>query len=304
MKALNRFHLNGLRALEAVGRLGSLQAAARELGVSLGAVSQQVIKAERQLGHRLFDRTARGLAPTELGRAMLPVLGAGFRELERAVRLAAEQDDTTLIVSVAPVFASKWLVPRLAGFSRSNPDLRIRLDASVELVDLDRSDVDLAIRVGDGNWPGVERTFLVAQEVFPVCAPEIAANLRSPRDIVSVPILRDVNSTLRWNLWLDQFGIAESELTEGHGFTDASLCLDAAIAGQGMMLAWPTLAHDALAAGRLVAPFAERSPTGIGYWLLATAARARSGKVRRFREWIIAELARLDVGGGTPVRRE
>src|SRR5690554_2003205 len=168
MRELNRVHLNGLRAIEVVGRNGSLQKAAAELGVSVGAVSQQIIKAERQLGRALFERTPRGLVPTVFGNAVLPRLRAGFREIEAALAVLRADDETTLVISVAPVFASKWLVPRLARFSRLHPDIRVRLDASVELVDPDASDIDLAIRVGAGNWPGIRASFLMAQEVFPV----------------------------------------------------------------------------------------------------------------------------------------
>src|SRR3954451_6390470 len=116
MDNLHRVHLNGLRALEAVGRLGSLQRAADALGVSPGAVSQQIIKAERQLGAIVFDRTPQGLQPTPMGMALLTRLTAGFRELDAGVALASGEEDTALTVSVAPVFASKWLVPRLSRF--------------------------------------------------------------------------------------------------------------------------------------------------------------------------------------------
>jgi len=291
MRELNRIHLNGLRAVEAAGRLGSLQKAADELRVSVGAVSQQIIKAERQLGRALFDRTPRGLVPTGAGRAVLPRLHAGFGELDAALSLLRDGDGTVLVISVAPVFASKWLVPRLARFSRLHPEIRVRLDASVELVNPDASDIDIAVRVGAGKWPGVTASFLMPQEVFPVCAPDLAARLAEPRDLLSLPILRDVNSTLGWNIWLDQFGISEAELPQGHGFTDASLCLDAAMTGQGVMLAWQTLAHDALATGRLVAPFPERAATGLGYWLVTSATRPKPQKVRHFERWIAEEVA-------------
>ncbi|MGY6706867.1 MAG: LysR substrate-binding domain-containing protein [Rhizobiaceae bacterium] len=304
MQELNKVHLNGLRAVEAVGRNGSLQKAAAELGVSVGAVSQQIIKAERQLGRTLFERTPRGLVPTAFGVAVLPRLRAGFREIEAAVAVLRADDETTLVISVAPVLASKWLVPRLARFSRLHPEIRVRLDASVELVDPDASDIDLAIRVGAGNWPGVRASFLMAQEVFPVCAPELAARLRRPDDLLAAPILRDVNSTLGWQIWLDRFGIDEADLPEGHGFTDASLCLEAAIAGQGVMLAWQTLAHDAIAAGRLVAPFPERASTGLGYWLVTSAARPSPRKVQSFERWISQEAtlaeAQSPPGGPAP----
>jgi LysR family glycine cleavage system transcriptional activator len=292
MNELNRIHLNGLRALEAVGRLGSLQKAADELGVSVGAVSQQVLKSEAQLDRTVFDRSGRGLVPTEFGAAFLARLTTGFRALDDAVASSRSHADSILTVSVAPVFASKWLVPRLTAYSRLEPDIIVRIDASTMLIDPDTSDVDIAIRVGDGSWPGVRTDFLLPQEVFPVCVPELARTLQEPRDLLRAPIVRDANSTLSWNVWLSKFGMDESQLSDGHSFTDAALCLDACIAGQGVMLAWPTLAHYALSVGQVVAPFPERATTGLGYYLVTSATRRDSSKVARFRSWIKAEITR------------
>lgn len=290
MKELNRVHMNGLRAAEAVGRLGALQVAADELGVTPGAVSQHVARLEAALGRAVFTRTPRGLAPTDFGRAFLARLTSGFSELERALSSARHDRANVLTVSVAPVLASKWLVPRLARFAELHPGITVRLDASIGLVDLDASDVDVAIRVGAGDWPGVAKTFLLPQQIFPVCAPALADRLREPRDLTKVPIIRDANSTLHWSTWLEPFGIAEDELADGHSFTDAALCLDAAIAGQGVMLGWQTLAQYAIAAGQLVAPFPYRVDTRLGYWAVTSSIHAPARKVRDFIAWLEGEL--------------
>lgn len=291
MKMLNRIHLNGLRAVETAGRLGSLQRAAEELGVSVGAVSQQIIRAERMLGRTVFTRLPRGLAPTAFGRGFLERLHAGFRTLDDTVGSAFAGPADSLNISVAPVFASRWLVPRLSRFGRLHPDIRVRLEASVRLVDPDADDVDIAIRVGDGNWPGVRLDFLLAQEVFPVCAPALAQGLHHPRDLMRLPVVRDMNSNLSWQSWLDPFGLSEDDLMSGNSFTDASLALDAAIDGQGVMLAWHTLAAYQLKAGTLVAPFPERAVTGLGYWLVSSARRRDDARIAAFRRWIRQEMA-------------
>ena len=168
----------------------------------------------------------------------------------------------------------------------------MRLDASVAMVDIDASDVDLAIRVGDGKWPGVKAEFLLAQEIFPVCAPALAAKLKTPCDIYRATIIRDANTTLTWDMWLGPLGLDAGRLAERHSFTDASLALDAAIAGHGVLLAWPTLAADALRAGTLVAPFKERTATGIAYWLVTSATRREPKTVRDFKAWIRDEIRR------------
>lgn len=297
MKHLNQVHLNGLRAVEVAGRLGTLALAAEELGVSIGAVSQQILKTEQQLGRTLFARTPKGLVPTPFGMQVLAYLERGFRELSRGVALTQEPNQNLLTVSVAPVLAAKWLVPRLHSFQRAHPDLHVRIDSSIELVDLDHSDVDLAIRVGPGTWPNVKAELLLEQLVFPVCAPAIAASLKTPLDLVNLPIIHDRPSItrdifqVRWNTWLALHGMDESMLvTAGPSFSDSALCLDAAIGGQGVMLGWHTLAMDALADGRLVKPFAEEAKTPLGYYLVTSPARGNDKKIAAFRAWIRQEI--------------
>lgn len=291
MQSLNRVHLNALRAVEAVLRLGSLSAAADELGVTPGAVSQHIIRCEQQLGRSLFERTSRGLAPTAFGREIAGLLYEGFSRLEQAVALSRRHADTLLTISVAPVFAAKWLVPRLAQFSARHPELRLRLDASVGLVNPDTSDIDLAIRVGEGGWSGVKAEFVLPLEVFPVCTPALAGRLRTPRDLLSAPIIRDANSTISWDVWLSPFGLSEKDLPAGDSFTDAALALDAAIAGQGVLLAWPFLADYALSTGLLARPFEEIARTGDSYWLVTSQNRPEPKRVRDFKDWLRQEIA-------------
>ena len=299
MRNLNRVNLGGLRAIEAVGRLGSLRAAAEELGVTPGAVSQQVQKTEAQLGRRLFERRPKGLVPTPQGEEVLRHLTGGMAELSAAVALAGREREDRLTVSVAPVFAEKWLVWRLKDFNETHPEIRIRVDATISLVDPNLSDVDLCIRVGKGPWPGVEAEKLLEQRIFPVCSPALAEEIRSPPDLGRVPIIRDARAMFGWDAWLAPQGYDDGVLCggsapacDGPTFSDASLCLDAAMAGQGVFLAWETLACDALAAGRLAAPLPGRYPTGFAYWLIFARQRRRSQAARAFEGWLRAQLDR------------
>ena len=262
MRNLNRVNLTGLRALEAVGRLGSLAAAAEELGVTVGAVSQQVQKAERQLGRTLFERRPRGLHKTPLGAEVTRRLGVAMAELSAAVALAEADRQGTLTVSVPPVLAEKWLVKRLSGFHSDNRDIRVRLDASEQLVDPNRTDVDLCVRVGRGDWSGVRAERLLDQLVFPVCSPALATEIDHPRDLARYPIICDPDGMFGWDVWLGPNGLDQAMLGDGPVFSNASLCLDGAMAGLGIFLAWEPMAADALAAGQLVAPFSDRYPTG------------------------------------------
>ncbi len=291
MKNLNRVHLSGLRAIEAVGRLGNLRLAAEELGVTPGAVSQQVQKTELQLGQTLFDRKAKGLELTPRGREVMRHLTAAMAELSTAVSLAEQASSDTLTVSVAPVFAGKWLVWRLTDFYKEHPDIRVRVDASIALVNPELSDIDVCIRVGKGGWTDVQAERLVEHRVFPVCSPAIGAKIQSIEDLAHVPIIRDEGEMFQWNTWLGPQGYDQSMLGDGPRFSDGSLCLDAAVAGQGVFLAWETLAFDALAMGRLAAPLPGCHPTGFSYWLVTGLHRRKSEKVRVFERWLRRMLA-------------
>jgi DNA-binding transcriptional LysR family regulator len=291
MKELNGIHLNGLRAVEAAGRLGSLQAAASELGVTIGAVSQQIIKTEKQLGRVLFERAPRGLVATPFAESFLPRLTGGFETLDQAVGSARRRDETILTISVAPVFAARWLVHRLDRFTEKHPDIRLRIDATTALVNLESTGVDIGIRVGAGDWPGVKAELLLAQEAFPVCSPAIAAQLKEPRDILNIPAIIDGHSTLNWEMWLRQVGLSGEKMVTRHVFNDASLCLDAAIAGQGVMLAWQTLAAYSLIEKRLVRPFPVRAKTGLAHYFVTPPSRRETKTVTAFKQWVRDEIA-------------
>lgn len=290
MRDLNTVHLNGLRAVEAAGRLGSLAAAADELGVTPGAVSQQIAKAEAQLGRVLFERTPRGLVLTDFGQRFLARISNAFHELAEAVASARRRDESVLTISVAPVFAARWLVYRLNRFAERHPDIRLRIDATTKLVNLDTSDVDVGIRVGTGEWPGVKSEPLLQQEVFPVCSPAMAEGLRKPADILKLPAVIDGHSMFSWEVWLREVGLSGAEVNVRHTFNEASLVLDAAISGQGVMLAWQTLAGFAIAQGSLVVPFGIRVPTGFGHYFVSAPSRRESKAAKAFKRWVRDEV--------------
>ncbi|WP_299810037.1 LysR substrate-binding domain-containing protein [uncultured Roseibium sp.] len=290
MKNLNRIHLSGLRAVEAVARLGSVKAAAEELGVTVGAVSQQVQKTEAQLGAQLFERQNRLLLPTSHMLAMQPHLTSAMTSLSTAVATTQRGREDALTISVAPVFAGKWLVWHLKSFSKAHPGIRVRVEATIDLVDPDTSDVDLCIRVGRGPYPGVKAEKLLNQRVFPVCSPALAEQIREPKDIGKLPIIHDPGQMFTWKSWLDLFGLDESILQDGPTFSDGSLCLDAAIAGQGVFLAWETLAVYAVNSGQVIAPFPERPATGMAYWLISGRNAPETKAKRAFGTWLKEEL--------------
>jgi DNA-binding transcriptional LysR family regulator len=297
MQNLNRIALTGLRAAEAVHRLGSLRAAAEELRVSVGAVSQQVARTEAGLGITLFERHPSGMRATPRGREICALLSTGFSQLDAAVALADPARARRLTISVAPILASRWLIWQLPDFSAAHPDIQVRIDAGTRLVDPATSDVDLAIRVGPGGWPGLRAERLFDQRACPVCSPALAARIRRPADLAHVPIIREPSPMFDWEFWLTPLGLGAEMLGDGPVFSDASLCLDAAVSGAGVFLAFEVLAAHALETGQLVAPLGPPRPTGLAYWLVTAPDRAPSPAQAAFRRWLKARLAAAGFGG-------
>ncbi|MBF9034872.1 LysR family transcriptional regulator [Rhodobacterales bacterium HKCCE2091] len=289
-QALSRVPLNALRAAEAVARHGALGGAAAELGVTPGAVSQQVARAEAGLGRRLFLRGPGGMTPDPAAAEILARLSAGIAELARAVDLTRRDRDHALTVSAAPIFAARWLIWRLPEFSAAHPGIRVRIDSAVALSDPGTGDVDLAIRVGRGPYPGVRAERLFGHRFTPVCSAEWAARIATPADLAHVPIIRDTQSMFGWRDWLAPTGLSEDMLGEGPEFSDAALCFDAAMSGAGVFLAFEVLAVDALARGQIAQPLPDWRGSGMSYWLISSADRAPGPAERRFGSWLRGAL--------------
>lgn len=282
--------LNGLRAAEAVGRLGSLARAAADLNVTPGAVSHQLRALEAQLGVALFDRTERGLVPTAAGKALLPRLTQAFQTMADALAEATGAQYRVLTVSCGLAFAARVLVPKLVDWNTRHPAVEIRLVTTSRLVDFDRDDVDVAVRFGQGGWPGVEATLVAPQTVDAVCTPALAQRLHERG--ATVPLIVDEQSLVRWEDWVAATGV-DLDLTDRpcRSIPDAALCYEAALSGQGLWLAWPLLVAEAKAVGRLVSPFDAPMEAGLGYWLVSTPTRWRRPHVQAFRGWLASMLA-------------
>ena len=294
--------LNALRAFEAAGRLQSFTRAAAELHVTQAAVSHQVKGLETHLGLKLFHRMNRSLTLTEEGQQYLPAITSALDTIAGATQsLARRESEGALTVSVLPSFAAGWLVPRLGGFRRAHPNIDLRIDPEPDLVDFARGDVDVGVRYGRGDYPGLRADRLMAEDIFPVCAPQLARGrhpLREPADLRYHTLLHD-DGHGDWRTWLLAAGIDGVDADRGPMFTSSSMLIQAAIAGQGVALARAVLAADALASGELVRPFALGLPTEFAYYIVYPDASADRPKVRAFRDWLLAEAA----GGSWPRRR-
>lgn len=286
--------LNALRAFEAAARLLSFQAAAAELHVTPAALSHQVRQLESQLGLKLFERHNRAVSLTAHGRQLLPDISDGFSLIDRGIeQLTRRRSDDTLTVASGPSFTAKWLSPNLRDFLEKAPGTDVRISSSLTLVDLQRSDIDVAIRFGKGRYPGCQTVHLADDDMTPMCSPHWLAEhpLSEPADLIQHTLIDDrthFGDDLRlptWEDWLRASGVRRKPRNR-IAFNVADHTLDAAIAGSGVVLGRTVLAQTDLAAGRLVCPFDLRIPTGFAFYAASPEARADAPLVTAFVDWL------------------
>jgi len=286
--------LNGLKAFEAAARHESFTRAAEELCVTQGAVSHQVKALELDLGVKLFNRERQRLIMTGAGREYLTVVRDALDRIALGTeRLLQRQSSGVLTVSTSPDFAAKWLVNRLGRFAEEHAGIDLRVSATLHHVDFAREDVDLAVRHGDGNWPGFDVVRLSTEHLFAVCSPKLLAGrnrLVKPADVLKFPLIY-LDDRKDWARWLEAAGVGATELSHGPVLNRASMVIDAAIDAQGVALARTTLAATDLIHGRLVRPFAEELRLAKTYWIICPTATTKLPKIVTFRDWLLAEAA-------------
>jgi len=289
-----RPRLQPLKAFEAAARHESFTRAAEELCVTQGAVSHQVKALEGELAIKLFNRERQRLIVTEAGRDYLAVVRDAFDRIAAGTeRLLQRQSAGVLTVSTSPDFAAKWLVHRLGHFAEAHAGFDLRVSATLHHVDFAREEVDLAVRHGDGNWPGLDAVRLGAERLFAVCSPKLLSGRRrlaGAADILKYPLIH-LDSRSDWEKWLRGVGIEDAGVTHGPVLNRASIVIDAAINGQGIALARTTLAAWDLINGRLVMAFPESLPVSKTYWIVCPKATATLPKIATFRDWLLAEAA-------------
>src|SRR5215831_13265672 len=296
--------LNALRVFETAARHLSFKEAAAELHITQAAVSHQIKSLEEYLGIELFRREGRGVQLTEAAKASLPRLREGFDALAAAVETIHERSaETELVITAPPVFTARWLMPRLAEFSRRAPDIEVRVIASSKMVDAGALDspqlmgtLDLRgetsgveIHLGTGDYPGsrADRLFSVAMVL--VASPDLAPPLREPADLASQVLLHDDALDLvahgnAWQKWLDAAGVADKvDGSRGPRFSTNMLSIEAASQKLGVALALRPLVDADLASGRLVSPFAVEVTPGSAYYLVCPDLIAERPAVEAFR---------------------
>ncbi|PPT54370.1 LysR family transcriptional regulator [Xanthomonas arboricola] len=285
-----RLPLNALRAFEAAARHQNLTRAASELCVSQAALSHQIKALEQQLGSSLFHRLPRGVALTDEGAALAPVLGEAFDRIAATLeRFADGRYREVLSVGVVGTFATGWLLPRVDAFHAAHPEIELRLSTHNNRVDLAGEGLDLAIRFGDGDWQGQIAHALMEAPFAPVCAPSMARGLRTPADLAQLPLLRSYRLD-EWPQWFRAAGVAE--VAARGAMFDSSLTLaGAAAAGAGVALLPLPMFRQDLDAGRLVCPFPIQIDAG-RYWLTRLRSRPEGDADARLRDWLTTEQQR------------
>lgn len=298
----NPVYLNALRAFEASARCQSFSAAAAELNVTPAAVGQLVRKLEDWVGTPLFHRSPSGaarLVPTDLAQQALPDIRAGLQRLGLGLeRLKDASRGTPLTVTASPAFAAKWLLPRIERFQAACPGLDLRLDTSLRPVDFAAQRIDIGIRYGGGHWPGLSAEKLLDEDVYPVCSPLRALDeLNTPHNLLRQTLIHDLSldgheGLPGWSAWLRAAGVDAAQAVHGLSINNSAAVLQAAIEGRGIALARSVMAHDDVAAGRLLRLFPDITmPSGLAYHVVYRPDSAQLPRVAAFRDWLLAEAA-------------
>lgn len=289
--------LKAVLAFDAAARHSSVTDAAEELHVSPSAVSHQIRLLEDYFGVALFRRVHRRLDLTDAGRGYLQFVETAFDRLEAGTRRVVDQGfSDVLTVHCAPSFAPSWLMPRLPDFLQRHPEIDVRLHATPDEADFQRTNVDVEIRHGNGNWPGMLVVPVLSEEVVPLASPKLCDRLPpdpSPNDIARLPLIHSERSPVKWPMWLEANGITGVDLTSGLRFDRGYLSIQAAVSGLGVALESAIFASREIASGELMRLCDGRSvcPDAQAHYLICPRAHAAARKVQVFVDWI-GETAR------------
>ena len=293
---------NALVTFEAAARHRNFTRAAAELGVTQAAVSRQIRSLEDHLGVPVFRRAPKGLQLTRDGQRLFQAVTMGLEHIATtAADIRRVRGDAEVTVSTSVTFASYWLMSRVAKFRAAFPDVELRLVASAPVANMAVAGIDLAVRYGNGRWPGVGATHLLDNEVFPGCTPgylEGRPPLKEPADLLGETLLNLVEydrNWVTWEAWLREFGVAEKPARRGPQFDNYLILIQAALGGQGIALGGGRLADDFLASGALVRPIAATLRSDSAFYLLVPREVPLSEPAAKFRDWVLAEAT----GGGS-----
>ncbi|GAA4323895.1 transcriptional regulator GcvA [Pigmentiphaga soli] len=288
--------LHPLRIFESVAHHLSFTAAARELHITQGAVSQQIKALESWLGFELFERRGRGVALARGGQEYAAVLSAAFLRIAHATEdLVATRSHQVLTVRGHTTFFLRWLIPRLPAFQAAHPEIKVRLSAHVEPVDFRVDSADVGIVYGGAEWPGTTADLLFSDELTPVLSPRLAATLDpgDPDALLALPLLHSTRRPRHWGDWIAAAGAARPAGAPDMYYEDLSVVYQCAIEGLGVALGQLRYLRREIARGTLVAPHPVVLRRAAGYYLLCPHEAADDRKVTVFRRWLLDEAVRM-----------
>lgn len=283
-----------LRALEAAARHGSFTRAAAELNVTQSAISHQIRHLEELWGLDLFARDTRPLALTRGGAALAPIANDFFARLSSTLEgLRVEDTGGALKISLLESFALTWLVPRLSDFRERHPEIDVWISTTDHLVNFATEDVDLAIRLGSGDFLGLYSSLLLREYVFPVCSEQLVKRIgmpTHPADLMHFPLL--LRNDSGWEAWLTAAGVPDLPLDQGSRFPNSNMALQAAIAGQGVALVRSAHIDGGLSAVGLVRLFDVHFPAESAYYFVCPEGAQTRPRIVAFHDWVKAEASR------------
>lgn len=295
--------LPGLRALEAVARLGSFSAAASELGMTQSAVSQHIKKLEALLDTSLLERQPRKTVPTTAGSTLCHAIQKGLGDISKAcesIHHSKQANAKQLVVSCSPGCAVKWIFPRLIDFYEQYPDIRITIHAENHQMTTTTDDIDIAIYYGHRpNLPNVFTEKLFDDYLFPVCAPSYLRTtpLNHPSELNRFTLLCEKKTTYNtinhWDTWLTPLNLDLSQFPDRRYYQQADTIIQAAVSGSGIALANNLIAIDDLVAQRLIMPFPICTPSGHAYYFTCREESRLNHAVMLFKAWLFKQIKQL-----------
>jgi LysR family transcriptional regulator of beta-lactamase len=292
---------NALCAFEASARHLSFTRAGLELCVTQSAVSHQVKTLEEMLKVKLFRRLPRGLALTDEGLALMPVLTETFSRIRTVLdQFADGQFSEPVTVGAVGTFATRWLLPRLRGFQKAHPQVDLRMFTNNNRVDLAGEGLDFAIRFGDGSWHGTRAIELMSAPQSPLCAPEIAGKLRRPEDLRRQVLLRSYR-TDEWERWFATAGTTCPNV-RGPVFDTSIGIAEAAVQGAGVALLPVNMFVHESKKGLLVRPFKQEIVLG-SYWLTSLKSKPQTSAMKVFQSWLLAQVSSSETSSSRGKKR-
>lgn len=273
-------------------RHGTISRAARETGLTQGAVSRQIASLEALVGCELFDRVGRNVVLNEAGKAYLAEIEPALRRIARATsRLMSAPEGRIVEIATLPSFGMRWLAPRWSRLSAQHPDLTVNISARSDEFDFSVEPFDLAIHVGQPDWPNVRHDLLFGERVVPVVAPTLLRerNIRSPGDLKDIPLLVQSRRRDAWQRWFEVASIPLEELPGTTSVAHFLMLAQAVAAGAGAALLPTFLIEPELESGSLVAPFDIPLAEDRNYYLVYPEENLDRPAVRQVRDFICRE---------------